>query len=101
MNEIISLNTIETLFISLAVALPVVGLLIGVWRKRVLVGFGWGMVGPINYLLWKMYNALTNHFGLDTMVNLYLNLAIFAVLGLTAGFVIGMKVKGKKSEVKS
>ena len=100
MNEIISLNTIETLFIALAVALPVVGLLVGVWRKRVLVGLGWGMAGSINYLLWKMYNALTNHFGLDTMLNLYLNLAIFAVLGLTAGFVIGMRVKGKKSEIR-
>ena len=50
-------------------------------------GFLIGLLGPVNYLLWKMYNGITDRLGLDSVKNLLVNLAIFAVLGIAAGLI--------------
>ena len=36
-----------------------------------------GLIGPVNLILWSIYNAIENHFGLDSVVALIINFAIF------------------------
>jgi hypothetical protein len=46
----------------------------------------WG--GPpvlVGGVLWPVYNAITNHLGLDTVVNLLVNLGLFVVVGALVG----------------
>jgi DMSO/TMAO reductase YedYZ heme-binding membrane subunit len=56
-----------------------------------------GMVAGIALLLgggalagmWLAYNALTQHFGLDSVKGLLINLALFAAVGVLLGLIIG------------
>jgi hypothetical protein len=38
--------------------------------------------------LWLVYNAIEDHFGLDSVAALLLNLALFAVIGTAGGFLV-------------
>ena len=38
--------------------------------------------------LWLVYNAIEDHFGLDSVAALLLNLALFAVIGTAGGFLM-------------
>ena len=48
------------------------------------------MVGPLNWLLWKMYNALTDRNGLDSVRNLVINFVLFVLIGASIGIGIGL-----------
>ena len=37
-------------------------------------------------VLWRIYNAITDRLGLDTVLNLAVNLALFVLIGLACGF---------------
>ncbi len=50
-------------------------------------------VRPANWLLWRMYSALTDRLGLDSVANLLLNLAIFVSIGLCAGVAYGLMLR--------
>ena len=97
MKEIVTIEQANGLFLILAIAAPVLGALIGLAlgaRKRsaargALTGFLVGLLGPANFLLWKVYNAITDRLGLDTVKNLLVNLALFAALGVIAGLIAG------------
>ncbi len=97
MKELVTPQQIHTLFIALAIGCPVLGIIAGAWfgarknslRSYLLSGFLIGLVGPLNLLLWEMYNGITNRLGLDTVRNLLVNLALFVVLGLVAGILYG------------
>jgi hypothetical protein len=43
--------------------------------------------GPLVLIgvLWRVYNTVTNRFGLDTVANLLVNLALFVVVGVLCG----------------
>ena len=43
--------------------------------------------------MWLVYNALTDHNGLDTVRNVFVNLAVFVVVGLSIGFGVGTVVR--------
>jgi hypothetical protein len=101
MRELISIEAVERLFLAAALGGPLVGLLVGAavgLRRRAVSrgaarGLLLGALGTANWALWRMYSALTDHFGLDSVLNLLLNLGIFLVLGAAAGLVIGAMMR--------
>ena|SRR5438552_9792914 len=103
MREIITVEQANGLFLILAIAAPIVGATGGAilgWRRSqlqslALRGFLFGLAGPLNLVLWKIYNRITDHFGLDTVKNLLINLALFAALGMTAGIIAGRYYRRK------
>ena len=40
-----------------------------------------------NLILWRIYNVITDHLGLDTVKNLFVNMALFVVIGVIIGVV--------------
>ena len=44
-----------------------------------------GLLGPANWLLWHIYNRIEDHYGLDSVKAMLINLALFAVLGIAVG----------------
>ena len=101
MRELIEVGTVERLFRLLAVIGPVAGLLLGLIlgsRKRslqtfALRGFLIGLCGTLNWILWRLYNALTDRNGLDSVGNLMLNLGLFVLLGAGLGVILGKTQK--------
>jgi hypothetical protein len=97
LQEIVTVAQAERIINLLALALPVAGLLLGVvigsLRKRpivgLLVGLLSGLVGPVIWLLWRMYNGIIGVFGLDSVKGLLINLALFIVIGVVIGLALG------------
>jgi len=93
MRELVTVEQVEGLFRALAVAGPLVGVALGaalgsrrgVARNGALNGLGIGSLAVLNYGLWRMFTALTERNGLDSVANLLLNLGIFIGLGLIGG----------------
>lgn len=102
-HELIDLRRFEVLVRGLAVALPVVGVLLGVGvglaRKTLRVGLvrggALGLLGPIIYGLWRFfawmvrYDPVTGYCGLHKVSVLLLNVAVFALVGIGLGVVYG------------
>lgn len=96
LDFILNENNINMIFLIGIFILPVLGFLSGVvigkWRDNlqfyIYRGLFLGAFGPINWLMWQLYNKVTDHYGLDTVKNLLMNLAIFATLGLLLGLVM-------------
>ena len=94
MRELIDLPTAERLIRLVAIGLPIVGvvigLIVGAIRKQIgksgLGGLLIGLAGPLIWLLWLVYNRVMNHYGLDSVKGLLINLALFVVVGLGLGF---------------
>lgn len=40
------------------------------------------------YPLWRIYNLIEDHFGLDSVAALLINLALFVVVGVTVGLLL-------------
>jgi hypothetical protein len=53
---------------------------IGRWRAGFIV-----LLGPLLYGAWRMYNAIEDHWGLDSVRALEINAAIFVVGGVAIG----------------
>lgn len=100
-HEIVDLNQFARAIQLLAIAIPVVaiivGLVVGARRRNLVAGLGKGIVigllGPLLYGLWLMYSYLirydpqTGYVGLHRVTVLLLNVAIFAVIGVVLGLV--------------
>jgi hypothetical protein len=92
-EELIHLATVERVIVGLAIGLPVAGLLLGLgWGARsgqartgAVQGLMGGLLGPLIWLLWRVYNGIEDHYGLDSVRALLLNLALFAAVGITGG----------------
>ncbi|MCS6949428.1 MAG: hypothetical protein RMM06_04805 [Armatimonadota bacterium] len=94
MQEIITAQQVDRVFLILAIVGPLVGAAVGWARgRRTLQGLLWGMLLTANWLLWRVYNAITDRLGLDTVRNLLVNLALFVTLGVVAGFLAAWRVK--------
>ena len=97
LREIVTVEQMNRLFVFLASVLPFLGLLLGTllgrrsgnMRRGMLLGLAIGAAGPLNWLMWQVFNALTERNGLDTVRNVFVNLAVFVVVGLFIGVVIG------------
>lgn len=91
LHELIGLREFTKLCIGGAVATPVIAL---VWalakpeyrHKAVLLA----LLGPANLALWEIYNRITDHFGLDTVRNLIINVGLFVMLGVLGGIAYGL-----------
>ncbi len=102
LDFILERRNIEVLFNVLAVSLPILGLVIGLVVGRIkgrikpyLITFTLaGLFGPFNWVMWRIYNAITDHYGLDTVKNLLINLALFIVVGIVLGVGIGLVRRG-------
>lgn len=94
LREIVDIAAVERLFLLLAILGPVAGLLIGAVtgrrhgrvRQAAQAGLLFGLLGTLNWLLWRVYNALTDANGLDSVKGLAINLALFVVVGIALGF---------------
>jgi hypothetical protein len=99
MDELVNLAVVERVFLSLALLLPFAGLAAGAaWgaarsqaRVGAIQGFIAGLLGPLIWVLWKLYNAIEDHYGLDSVKGLLINLALFICVGLIAGL-LGRRV---------
>jgi len=93
MKQLIDPNAAEHVLLFVAVAGPLVGLIIGALvgahekyaARRVIAGVLLGGIGPLVYWMWRLYGVITNALGLDSVANLALQLVVFAVLGAILG----------------
>jgi drug/metabolite transporter (DMT)-like permease len=98
MKELITLDQANQLMLAALVIIPIIGLIIGFVAKRIKAGVAWGLaVGIGNLVLWKVYNAITDRLGLDTVKNLLVNLALFIVVGLAVGLASGLVSRRRHS----
>jgi hypothetical protein len=104
MRELIDERTTHLIVNVLAVALPVAGLLLGTLagalRRRLAWGAGRGLavgcIGIANWLLWQLYHRVTDHYGLDSVKGLLINLGLFLGIGVAAGALGGLWVARKR-----
>ncbi|MFQ3548683.1 MAG: hypothetical protein SNJ70_02890 [Armatimonadota bacterium] len=98
MHELINYQSANKYLFFLAVFSPFFGLMVGgvfgahdkkIWPKM-LSGFIMGMLGTVSYGLWKLYNVITDYFGVDSLFNMILQIVLFALLGMFAGYVVFM-----------
>ena len=50
-----------------------------------------GAIGPLVVALWFVYNSLMDHFGLDSVFALGINLVIFIAVGILIGLLLRVK----------
>ena len=94
LREIVDIAAVDRLFLLLAVLGPVAGLVVGAamgrcsgrMRSGAIAGLLIGLLGTLNWLLWRVYNALTDANGLDSVKGLAINLALFVAVGAALGF---------------
>ncbi len=98
MQEIVTAQQVDRLFLILAIAGPLGGAGVGwLWQKRAVHGLLWGLLLTANWILWRLYNAITDRLGLDTVRNLLVNLAMFVALGAVAGFVMAVRSRRRNA----
>lgn len=93
LQGIVTLAQVEAAVTWLAVlALPLGalgGYLVGRARGRLpadaLGGLAVGLLGPVVWVMWLVYGAVVAHFGLDSVAGLFVNLGVFAVVGVGIG----------------
>ena len=96
MQELVTVEQAERVIRAAAIALPAAGLVIGAaagaLRRQVARGVVFGLLcgasGPAILGLWRVYNAIVNRYGLDSVTGLLINLGLFAVIGLLLGLAV-------------
>ena len=96
MNELIDPRLVERVLLLLAVAGPLVGLVIGAVlgaheahaARKIAAGILVGALGSVVYGMWRVYGVITAALGLDSVANLAAQLVMFAALGAVLGVVI-------------
>jgi len=95
MKELITEAAFGRIVNVLAVAGPLGGIAIGFVVSRVrrsgfadvLRGFAIGALGIANWIMWRVYEAITAQFGLSSTRNLLIQLGVFIVVGIAVGVV--------------
>ena len=96
MKQLVDPNAVERVVLFLAVAGPLVGLILGAVlgahercsARRIIAGVLLGGIGSVVYGMWRVYGVITNALGLDSVANLGLQLVLFAALGAILGAVV-------------
>jgi hypothetical protein len=94
MKELIDEKVFVAGLYAAAGAIAFAGLLIGLiaWRLKksrgIVAGIALLLGGGALAGMWLVYNTLTQHFGLDSVKGLLINLALFAVIGVLLGLII-------------
>ena len=84
---------INTFFAILMWAGPLAGIIVGaIWGlfsksavHSTLRGFLLGLGGTLIFFMWKLYLGIVNHYGIDSVKGLLINLAIFTFTGIMLG----------------
>ena len=98
MKELIDLHQAHLLMLGVLIIAPLIGLAWGFAAKRLPFGLVIGLlVGVGNYVLWTVYNAVTQKLGLDTVANLLVNLGLFIAVGTVLGSGAGLYMARKQS----
>lgn len=98
MKELITIEQADHIMWAILVIAPLIGLIAGAIAKQIKPYLLWGAaIGVGNLLLWKVYGAITDKLGLDSVANLLVNLVLFIAIGVTVGFFVGRK--GSVAEV--
>ena len=58
-------------------------------KRGAIAGLTVGLLAPLNWALWRLYNAITDSEGIDTVRNVVINLILFVVLGFGIGVGVG------------
>lgn len=98
MKEIVDEKTVVLVIHWIAIIAPILGLLIGFGVGKIrhqvksdtVKGLVIGSFGILNWVMWHVYDRITNHYGLDTVKNLVVNLIVFIVVGMLVGIVLGI-----------
>jgi len=105
MRELIDLPTANAIVRALAIGLPAAGLVagavVGAARRRLgrdaLAGLVIGLSGVLLWAMWGAFNAVTNHYGLDSVKGLLINVAIFVAVGGAVGAIVGLVLRRTRS----
>lgn len=97
LREIADPQAIGKLFALLALLIPLLAAVIGgaLGKRRgdakqgAISGFSAGLLAPLNWVLWRLYNAITDSAGIDTVRNVVVNAVLFAGVGLGIGVGLG------------
>ncbi len=88
MQELISETQAEWIVGALCVLILVVGALVA-WKRtravRPTVFFA--ALGPLVWALWRVYNAIENHYGLDSVKALAINAGLFLAVAVALPYV--------------
>lgn len=104
LHEIVDIASVGKLFTWLAILMPIAGAAIGaLWgmkkstlRIGLIRGIVFGLLGPLNWLLWTAFNAISNHTGLDSVRNVVLNMLLFIFVGVILGIGFGKAHRQKE-----
>lgn len=95
LNLILNESFINFLFFVLAFLTPlIVVVLVAILRERIWIGEArlWlvlgAAIGPLNLLVWSVYNAIENAYGLDSVGALVMNFILFLILGIVGGLIV-------------
>lgn len=96
MKELLDQGAVERVLLIAAVSGPLVGLIIGAvagargrcFAPRIAAGVLIGALCSLAYGMWRVYGALTDVLGLDSALNLVLQIMMFAVFGVALGVAI-------------
>lgn len=104
MKELITHRQAETLFLFLLIVGLIVGPLAAIIARRrgqtpwtAAVGLG----GPpvLLWAMWRIYNAITDRLGLDTVRNLLVNAALFVTVGAVCGIAWALLLQRGRGDV--
>jgi len=96
---------VTVLFLALIVVTPAVALIGALVhrsiarklsRQALVLWIVLALAGPANFGLWRLYNVVEDHWGLDRVEPLLINFAIFVFLGVAIGLVLRSLVRPEK-----
>jgi len=88
MKELISEQQAEWIVVALCFAVFIGGIVLAwVKTKRVRPAIFFGALGPWVYVLWRLYNLIEDHYGLDSVKALGINAVLIVGSGVVLPFV--------------
>jgi chromate transport protein ChrA len=96
LDLILNESNINRLIATAAIILPLGCIAFYIILRRRLAGqptakvwiAGIGIFGPLVWVLWHVYNAIENAYGLDSVRGLVINLLLFIVVGIVFGLIL-------------
>ena len=95
-RELVAPESVERVLLLLAVAGPLIGVIVGAVvgahercaMPKVIAGALIGALLSAVYGMWRVYGAITDALGLDSVANLVLELVLFAAVGLLVAIAV-------------
>jgi lipopolysaccharide export LptBFGC system permease protein LptF len=94
-KELITLAQADRLLQVAAFVILIAAAAWGASKRNTRQGIVYGLMGPLLYILWKIFNSITDRLGVDSVANLFLQLGLFTALGFVAGILLRRLSPGK------